>query len=233
VVFVGLRLADNGIGVAGLRVLTVRRPPCRQFRLCTTGLFYVSCLFSVQRAAGQLAIAASAATHEQPATISGAIYSRLFDLQNSESIQGSVSAFRFGKSYSQLFLSVPDPTGNSKVWSFRYVSSRELHRRYGWRDRSLSPGDWVAVEFYPFHDVRRLGGILISVTPVDGRTLSGGAPADFSAMNAVEYLTAPPMNWQTAFGTKVAWQAVVTSQPTPAIAGGVDGPPSESKVCYE
>lgn len=158
--------------------------------------------------------------------------STLFDLQNPASIRGTVRDLRLSNAYSQLWLTVPDSAGESRVWDFQAASSLELVHLGQWTDRSLNPGDEVTVEYFPFRDARRSGGILISVTTPDGRTLSGGTPEDFASMNPLEYSTATPTNLQTSFDSGTAWQAVITAQTAPPLWQDIDGPPSQSKICF-
>lgn len=172
------------------------------------------------------------ASFERRAMSAETTNSTLFDLQNPASIRGTVRAFGLSKAYSQLWLTVPDSAGNATVWNFQAASSLELRRLDRWTDQSLNPGDEVTAEYFPFSDARRPGGILIAVTTADGHTLSAGTPADFARMNAVEYAAAAPTNLQASFDAKAPWQAVVIAQTAPPLWQDVDGPPSQSKICF-
>lgn len=195
------------------------------------GLTLLSLIFMTGLAAAAPQVPPATAPPERAATTAATPNSTLFDLQNPVSIGGTVRALRLSNAYSQLWLTAPNSAGDSRVWDFQAASSLELVHLGQWTDHSLNPGDEATVEYFPFRDARRSGGILISVTTPDGRTLSGGTAQDFASMNAVEYSTATPVDLQTSFDTRTTWQAVVNAQPTPPLWQDIDGPPSQSKIC--
>jgi hypothetical protein len=211
-----------------MRSVSTRTAKDASTRLLTV-LFLV---FATGASAAAPQAPATTASPEQPAMTAAGANFTLFDLQNPVSIHGTVRAFSLSKAYSRLWLDVTDSAGDSSVWDFQAASSLELRGLDPWSDHSLNPGDQVTVEYFPFRNIRRPGGILISVTTADGRTLSGGTPADFAGMNAVEYSTAAPINLQASFDAKAAWQAVVIGQTAPPLWQDIDGPPSQSKICF-
>lgn len=199
--------------------------------ICSRVLILLSLVFMTGLAAAAPQVPPATAPPEHAATAETP-NSTLFDLQNPVSIRGTVNDLRLSNAYSQLWLDVPNSSGESTVWDFQAASSLELRRLGPWTEHSLNAGDEVTVEYFPFRDVRRSGGILISVTTADGRTLSGGTPEDFAGMNPLEYSTATPTNLQTSFDTRTTWQAIVSAQPAPPIWQDIDGPPSQSKICF-
>ena len=92
-------------------------------------------------------------------------------------VSGLVKDFRWTNPHSWIDLEVSGPDGRTAVWSVEMNPPPYLVRA-GWKSTTLKPGDKVSVTLNPIR-TGEPGGIFVSVTLADGRTLGGraGGPA--------------------------------------------------------
>jgi hypothetical protein len=78
-----------------------------------------------------------------------------------------------------LFVTIQTPRG-PEHWAFEGMSPNHLGRN-GWSKRTLSPGDKIALAYYPLRDGRK-GGFDVAVTLPSGQTLRQlGSPSESPA----------------------------------------------------
>jgi hypothetical protein len=99
------------------------------------------------------------------------------DRTKTVTIQGTVKEFRWTNPHSWIDLEVTNDKGSADIWSIE-MNPPPFLLRAGWRSSTLKPGDKVSVTLNPIRSGDP-GGIFVSVTLADGRTLGGraGGPA--------------------------------------------------------
>ena len=112
------------------------------------------------------AIAASLAAHHSPV---------MFDRSARKTLVGTVVEFVWTNPHASIALDVPNEKGSTDRWGVELGSPNSLARN-GWRSSVLKPGDKVTVVVNPLKS-GEFGGIFVSITLADGRTL-GGRPTD-------------------------------------------------------
>lgn len=117
-------------------------------------------------AAGSLAGAAAHAHH------SFAVH---FVADETVTVSGVVTEFRFRNPHGLLFFAVRGEDGSEEIWKAE-TNSPNILRRRGWTERSIEPGDRVTVEGYPSRDDSKFMRIY-RVMHEDGRELIGQRPA--------------------------------------------------------
>jgi hypothetical protein len=124
---------------------------------------------------GLVLAAASLSAHHSSAGI---------DQTKSVTLNGTVKEFRWGNPHAWIDLDVPNAKGATDTWSLEMTSPTFLLRA-GWKSSSLKAGDKVSVVARPMRDGSP-GGLFVSVTLPDGRTLSqrGGGPGPAPASPA-------------------------------------------------
>jgi hypothetical protein len=104
-----------------------------------------------------------------------------FDRAKTVSITGTVKEFKWANPHSWIDLEVPDGKGGVTDWNVEMTSPAVLIRA-GWKSSVLKPGDKVTVMCHP-QQSGEPGGIFVSVTTADGRTLTD-KPAAAAAATA-------------------------------------------------
>ena len=109
-----------------------------------------------------VAISATVAAHHSPA---------VFDRTKEVKLVGTVKAFRWQNPHTWLEVDVPGPKGKVETWGVEMTSPTYLVRA-GWKNNSVKPGDKVSVKVHPVKEGDVKGGIFVSITLADGRTLT-------------------------------------------------------------
>jgi Family of unknown function (DUF6152) len=100
-----------------------------------------------------------------------------FDRTKTVSLEGTVKQFKWANPHSWIEMEVPDGKGGVATWNVEMTSPAVLIRA-GWKSSVLKPGDKVTVMAHP-QQSGEPGGIFVSVTTADGRTLTDKPqPAD-------------------------------------------------------
>jgi Family of unknown function (DUF6152) len=98
-----------------------------------------------------------------------------FDRTKTISITGTVKEFKWANPHSWIDLEIPDGKGGVTDWNVEMTSPAVLIRA-GWKSSVMKPGDKVTVACHP-QVSGEPGGIFVSVTLPDGRTLTDRPPA--------------------------------------------------------
>ena len=97
-----------------------------------------------------------------------------FDRTKTISVTGTVKEFKWANPHSWIELEVPDGKGGVTDWNVEMTSPAVLIRA-GWKSNVMKPGDKVTVMAHP-QQTGEPGGIFVSVTLSDGRTLTDRPP---------------------------------------------------------
>lgn len=111
-----------------------------------------------------VALAASVAAHHSPV---------MFDRTVTKTIVGTVVRFTWTNPHSAIQLDVPNEGGGMDRWGVELGSPQSMARN-GWRSNIIKAGDKVTVIVNPLKS-GEFGGIFVSLTLPDGRTLGGRA----------------------------------------------------------
>ena len=111
-----------------------------------------------------VALAASIAAHHSPV---------MFDRTVTKTIVGTVVRFTWTNPHSAIQLDVPNESGGVDRWGVELGSPQSMARN-GWRSNIIKAGDKVTVVVNPLKSGES-GGIFVSLTLPDGRTLGGRA----------------------------------------------------------
>ena len=111
-----------------------------------------------------IALAASMAAHHSPV---------MFDRTVTKTIVGTVVRFTWTNPHSAIQLDVPNDGGGVDRWGVELGSPQSMARN-GWRSNIIKAGDKVTVVVNPLKS-GEFGGIFVSLTLPDGRTLGGRA----------------------------------------------------------
>jgi hypothetical protein len=99
----------------------------------------------------------------------------MFDASKLVTFEATVKEFQWTNPHSWLQVMISDDNGVAEEWSLELGPLVVLHR-WGWKPRSLNPGDKVKVSLNPLRDGSH-GGRLMSIVLPGGETLSGqGGP---------------------------------------------------------
>ena len=93
-----------------------------------------------------------------------------FDRTKTVTLVGTVKQFKWANPHSWIEMDVPDGKGGSTDWNVEMTSPAVLIRA-GWKSSVMKPGDKVTVMCHP-QQSGEPGGIFVSVTLSDGRTLT-------------------------------------------------------------
>src|SRR6202035_1279387 len=93
-----------------------------------------------------------------------------FDRTKTVSLVGTVKQFKWANPHSWIEMEVPDGNGGVATWNVEMTSPAVLIRAE-WKSSVLKPGDKVTVMAHP-QQSGEPGGIFVSVTLADGRTLT-------------------------------------------------------------
>jgi hypothetical protein len=110
------------------------------------------------------ALTASMAAHHSPV---------MFDRTVTKTIVGTVVRFTWTNPHSAIQLDVPNESGGTDRWGVELGSPQSMARN-GWRSNIIKAGDKVTVVVNPLKS-GEFGGIFVSLTLPDGRTLGGRA----------------------------------------------------------
>jgi hypothetical protein len=97
----------------------------------------------------------------------------MFDRSVRKTLVGKVVEFAWTNPHSSIQLDVPGPDGSVERWGVEMGSPNSMAKA-GWRSTLLKPGDTVTVVVNPLKSGEP-GGIFVSITLADGRTLGGRA----------------------------------------------------------
>jgi uncharacterized protein DUF6152 len=111
-----------------------------------------------------VALAAPMAAHHSPV---------MFDRTVTKTIVGTVVKFTWTNPHSAILLDVANDSGGVDRWGVELGSPQSMARN-GWRSNIVKAGDKVTVVVNPLKS-GELGGIFVSLTLPDGRTLGGRA----------------------------------------------------------
>ena len=93
-----------------------------------------------------------------------------FDRTKTVSINGTVKQFKWANPHAWIEMEIPDGKGGVMAWNVEMTSPAVLIRA-GWKSSILKPGDKVTVMAHP-QISGEPGGIFVSVTLADGKTLT-------------------------------------------------------------
>ena len=110
-------------------------------------------------------VAASAYAHHSAAGI---------DQTKSVSLEGVVKEFKWANPHSWIELEVKNAKGATEIWNLE-MNPPSFLVRAGWKSTTIKPGDKIKFTAHPFKNGDP-GGIFMSVTLGDGRTLTQNAP---------------------------------------------------------
>jgi len=108
--------------------------------------------------------AGSPAAHHSPV---------MFDRSVRKTLVGTVVEFAWMNPHSSIQLDVPNGSGGMDRWGVELGSPNSMVRN-GWRSSVIKAGDKVTVVVNPLKS-GEFGGIFLSITLADGRTLGGRA----------------------------------------------------------
>ena len=97
----------------------------------------------------------------------------MFDRSVRKTLVGTVVEFAWMNPHASIQLDVANESGGMDRWGVELGSPNSMVRT-GWRSSLLKPGDKVTVVVNPLKS-GELGGIFVSITLADGRTLGGNA----------------------------------------------------------
>jgi hypothetical protein len=97
----------------------------------------------------------------------------MFDRSVRKTLVGTVVEFAWMNPHASIQLDVPNGSGGTDRWGVELGSPNSMVRN-GWRSSLLKPGDKVTVVVNPLKS-GEFGGIFVSITLADGRTLGGNA----------------------------------------------------------
>ena len=101
----------------------------------------------------------------------------MFDLKKIDTVEGTVTQFRWSMPHVWVNASIPGADGKMEEWGFE-CHAPNLIARKGWKSSSLKPGDKISIRMHPMRDGSKAGSV-ISVTLPGGQTLRN-ADSDFA-----------------------------------------------------
>ena len=110
-------------------------------------------------------VAASAYAHHSAAGI---------DQTTTVTQEGTVKEFKWANPHSWIELEVKNAKGDTEIWNLEMNPPSYLVRA-GWKSTTIKPGDKVKFTARPFKNGDP-GGLFVSVTLADGRTLTQAPP---------------------------------------------------------
>ena len=108
-----------------------------------------------------VALSGAVAAHHSPA---------VFDQTKTVELKGTVKAFKWQNPHTFLDVEIAGAKG-AEIWTVEMTSPTYLLRA-GWKNNSVKPGDKVSVLVHPVKEGDVKGGIFVSITLADGRTLT-------------------------------------------------------------
>ncbi len=112
-----------------------------------------------------LCIAVSAYAHHSAAGI---------DQTKTVAAEGIVKTFKWANPHSWLEIEVTNSKGGTDIWNLEMMPPAYLVRA-GWKSNTVKPGDKIKFTARPFKNGDP-GGLFVSVTLADGKTLGQTAP---------------------------------------------------------
>jgi hypothetical protein len=97
----------------------------------------------------------------------------MFDRTVKKTLVGTVVKFAWTNPHSSIQLDVMNESGAMERWGVEMGSPNSMVKN-GWKSTLLKPGDKVTVVVNPLKSGEH-GGIFVSITLADGRTLGGRA----------------------------------------------------------
>ena len=98
----------------------------------------------------------------------------MFDRSKQVTLDGTVREFNWSNPHASFAVEVMKPGDETVIWDVEMNSPNNLVRE-GWTRTILKPGDKVSVVINPLRDGKP-GGVYVSITLQDGKTLGVGAP---------------------------------------------------------
>jgi hypothetical protein len=99
-----------------------------------------------------------------------------FDRTKQTVLVGTVKQFKWANPHSWIEIEVPNKDkGVVETWNVEMTAPGILARA-GWKSNTVKPGDKVSIAVYAM-TTGDLGGLFVSLTLADGRTLTERAPA--------------------------------------------------------
>jgi hypothetical protein len=98
-----------------------------------------------------------------------------FDRTKTVELNGTVKQFKWANPHAWIEMEVPDGKGGAATWNVEMTSPAVLIRA-GWKSSVIKPGDKVTVMAHP-QQSGEPGGIFVSLTLPDGKTLTDKPPA--------------------------------------------------------
>jgi hypothetical protein len=121
--------------------------------------------------------------------IAGAVYAHHsaagIDTTKSVTQEGIVKTFKWANPHSWLEIEVQNSKGEAEIWNLEMNPPSYLVRA-GWKSTTVKPGDKIKFSARPFKNGDP-GGLFVSVTLSDGRTLTQNAPRGGTAPAAPPY----------------------------------------------
>jgi hypothetical protein len=102
-----------------------------------------------------------------------------FDKTKTVSLNGTVKQFKWANPHAWIEMEIPDGKGGVMTWNVEMTSPAVLIRA-GWKSSIIKPGDKVTVMAHP-QQSGEPGGIFVSLTLADGKTLTDKPAAAASA----------------------------------------------------
>ncbi|HEY5622916.1 MAG TPA: DUF6152 family protein [Gammaproteobacteria bacterium] len=135
----------------------------------------------------------------------------MFDRDSVVAFQGTVTRFDWTNPHVYIIVETEDATGETVEWELE-TDATPILTRSGWSERSLNPGDLVAVRANPEHNTDRHHALLVSVTRADGSVLAARSNFLRREDAAGEIATSLEGTWELGFQDYLdfvpAWMAV-------------------------
>ena len=113
----------------------------------------------------------------------------MFDQARLLPLKGTVHDFQWTNPHAFIDIDVPNDQGGSDLWKVELNSPNNL-KRQGWKSGQLVPGDRITVVINPLRDGTK-GGLFVSVTLPDGKTINDPAHAKGGPINVPQTGAAP------------------------------------------
>jgi hypothetical protein len=99
-------------------------------------------------------------------------------------VDGTVKQFKWANPHSWLEVEVPNGKGGVDLWNLE-MNPPSFLVRAGWKSTTVKPGDKIKFTARPFRNGDP-GGIFVSITLADGKTLGGSPPRGNAPPAAVQ-----------------------------------------------
>lgn len=88
----------------------------------------------------------------------------MFDLDTTETIEGTVDSFDWTNPHCWLYVNAVNESGEEVLYTLELGAPAQIARR-GWRPRVVNPGDAVSVTFHPMHEDPAKGSMVMIRLP--------------------------------------------------------------------